>query len=259
MGAHEAGSSDSHVDGGADAQAQPAGQPAWQSDLWRSQQHDKLQIEIDTAVDVDAAGTPTISGQPPKEATAESLAETQTLHDLFDWPRRMIATMQDSGTLKQLLSHLNGDGLNIVTYYSGQDCAMQAVDMVCSTLEAMGCSGIKVTNVHACDNDELCQRVLRSWQGPRPAAHIFGDILEHVPADLRTELDRIDAETQVDMTKNTPEGSAMFAMPTSEKKRMVTEIGERKFNQNAQCNHLVALQRRPACNVLSPWHELPDT
>ena len=91
--------------------------------------------------------------------------------DLVDL-RRLLRDLEDGSP--QWWSRFQAwlrQGVTITTSYSGCGCAESVLPMIA------GADG-KVEAFSACDNDELCRRVLKEHRAGSRPQHIFGDILE---------------------------------------------------------------------------------
>ena len=134
------------------------------------------------------------------EVETSECRATDCLQDLFDWPERTLADLKSTslaghGRLKYLLMDR---GFDLHTFYSGQDCAGQALQFIIRTI-ALGdeVSRNKIEEWKgqvrvwsASDIDPTCQRVLQEFSFGK-AEHIFGDICQRVPPFLFEKLQEI--------------------------------------------------------------------
>ena len=132
----------------------------------------------------------------------ESVPErkTESLADLFDWPRLQLEDLQSFWPegYSRLCGLLFNQGLEINTFYSGQDCAGQALHFLLAVLaQREGKNVNEVLNSSLCvasasDVDPTCQRVLASFQRGR-ARHVFGDLCDRVAPKALQDLQAIAA------------------------------------------------------------------
>ena len=95
------------------------------------------------------------------------LESPKTIKQILNWPSRYMRLLPQEG-LGIIATLFHEKGLAMSTNYSGIGMWETAVAYVG---EALG--GAQVTNIHACDIDEDCLRVLLQHQGLIKPQHVF--------------------------------------------------------------------------------------
>ena len=129
-----------------------------------------------------------------------------SLSECDDWPFTIIDTLAREGRSPKLDDTKaspealdtsptfrrfckNMQKLVVSTHYSGMDMFDLGLRML---VKALTMRGINLTgdfpNVHACDIDESCQRLLTRYAKPSQADHVFKDVLDRLPSNVKSDL-----------------------------------------------------------------------
>ena len=152
---------------------------------------------VDTLEESDGIERPSKRGSFEMETQHER--KTEVLSDLFKWPSQAMADLFSASptAFENFQNVFLNKGLVLETFYSGQDCAGQALHLLVKTL-ALKQGKEDWTNcvevATACDRDPVCQKVLSSFLWGK-AEHVFGDICERLPASVLEELKQIEKDT----------------------------------------------------------------
>jgi len=161
-----------------------------------------LQSDVDSPADGSA-----FSELPPGPASLNDI--------IFGWPMYGVTALLDHGAawgaaLKPLMQ-ASCARVMLTTSYSGMGCAEMAASMIS---EALAGQGIETRFVpwSATDVDRTCREMLMEHEpGSRPE-HVFGNILERIPADLLKSLEqkrmRMLAVLEGRMTEATAKGTS---------------------------------------------------
>ena len=148
------------------------------------------------------------ASRPPASASCSSsfsmLEGPHSLDELHKWPLEFQTRLAKlDGDFMEEFWTKAGNGINLISDYSGAGCIEQAAGMIQSSVhmtpgtraasagsqapegqgvvEGNACQA-KFRCLRACDNNVKCQFVLGNHVGPLSPLHVFDDILNRVPA-----------------------------------------------------------------------------
>ena len=131
---------------------------------------------------------------PQPSAQSVPIDGPTTLEQVLAWPQFVVCRLLDhaasngrGSSFKLALQEVTSN-IVLTTSYSGMGCAEMVLPLLAKSLQSFGITA-QMAPYSATDYDPTCRRMLLSHKkGSRPE-HVFGDILERIPRDVRARLE----------------------------------------------------------------------
>jgi hypothetical protein len=177
-------------------------------------------------------------GEEPGQDAQEQLCRGPgVLQDLFKWPFTYLLKLQENNLADQFLANLK-QGIDLETDYSGAG-TMEAVADTMNGLARhteffideqplqpeQGCKTLR-----SCDNNDLCQHVLRSAVGVAAPMCVFNDITDRLDSDTLNTMRNVEAEHQKQMDALFAPHQLSASMTLKEAKTVDNELPKKMNN-----------------------------
>jgi len=154
----------------------------------------------------EAAAEPRLSKRP--QVAAPQLPDgprnlSEVLGVLRPAVAKVVEVAREAGMmLNDRLAGTDWEEVVVTTSYSGMGCAEAAISMVRHHLLEIGIVA-KVTMFSATDINAICRAVLLRHKAESASEHVFGDVLDRIPSDLRQKLENAAARLRSSVTRRT--------------------------------------------------------